>query len=75
MHDPGAVASEKVNDAVPHASVAVGVAKDGVAGQVIVDGAGNALMVGAVLSITVMACEAVAILLQPSLAVNVLVTV
>ena len=61
--------------AVPQASDAVGVAKDGVAGHVIVDGAGNALMVGAVLSITVMACEAVVILLHPSLAVNVLVTV
>ena len=39
------------------------------------DGAGNVLMVGGVLSITVMACDAVAILLQPSLAVHVLVTV
>ena len=41
----------------------------------IVDGAGNALMVGGVLSVTVMDCEAVAALLQPSLAVHVLVMV
>ena len=40
-----------------------------------VDGAGNALMVGGVLSITVIACDAVVILLQPSVAVHVLVTV
>ena len=69
------MASLKVSDAVPHASDAVGVAKDGTAGQVIVDGAGNALIVGGVLSVTVMDCEAVVILLQPSAAVHVLVTV
>ena len=45
------------------------------AGQLIVDGAGSALMVGGVLSVTVIDCEAVAVLLQPSVAVHFLVTV
>ena len=53
------MASVKLNDAVPHASDAVGVAKDGTAGQKIVDGAGSAEIVGTELSVTVMDCEAV----------------
>jgi hypothetical protein len=51
------------------------VANAGDAGQNIVDGAGNALIVGAVLSITVTCCDAVAVLPQASVAVHVLVTV
>ena len=60
--------------AVLHASLAVGVVKDGVAGQVTVLAAGNALTTGGVLSITAMVCDAVAVLLQASFAVQVLVT-
>ena len=60
--------------AVLQASLAVGVVKDGVAGQVTVLAAGNAPMTGGVLSITVIICDAVAILLQTSFAVQVLVT-
>ena len=45
------VTSADVNvNALPHASVAVAVAKLGVAGQLIVDGAGNAAITGAVIS-------------------------
>ena len=64
-----------VTVALPQASDAVGVAKDGVAGQLIVVAAGNADNVGGVLSITVITCEAVAVLPHASVAVNVLVTV
>jgi hypothetical protein len=50
-HAPLVVASTKVRlNALPHASVAVAVAKTGVAGQLIVDGAGSAAMTGAVIS-------------------------
>ena len=49
----------KLNEAVPHASVAVGVAKDGTAGQKIVVGPGSAEIVGTELSVTVIDCEAV----------------
>ena len=59
---------------VLHASLVVGVVKAGVAGQVTVLTAGNAAMVGGVLSTTDMVCDAVAILLQTSFAVQVLVT-
>ena len=68
------VTSAKVSVAVLHASLAVGVVNDGVAGQVTVLAAGSAPMVGGVLSITDMLCDAVAVLLQPSFAVQVLVT-
>ena len=57
-----------------HASLAVGVVKDGVAGQVTVLAAGNALITGGVLSTTDIVCDAVAVLLQTSFAVQVLVT-
>lgn len=60
--------------ALPHASVAVAVVKEGVAGQLIVDSAGNAAMTGAVISCTLMVCDAVDILPQASVAVQVLVT-
>ena len=56
------------------ASLAVGVVNDGVAGQVTVLAAGNAPIVGGVLSTTDMVCDAVAVLLQASFAVHVLVT-
>ena len=73
-HEPGVVTSAKVNVAAPQASVAVGVANDGVAGQLIVVRPGNAEIVGAVMSRTVIVCEAVDVLLQPSTAVQVRVT-
>ena len=60
--------------AVLHASLAVGVVKDGVAGQVTVLAAGNALITGGVLSTTAIVCNAVVVLLQTSFAVQVLVT-
>ena len=74
-HDPGVVASVNVTVAVPHASLAVGELNVGAAGQEIVEGPPTPVNVGGILSITVMACEAVVILLQPSVAVHVLVTV
>jgi hypothetical protein len=72
---PGVVTSFEVNvKALPHASVAETTANTGVAGQSIVDGAGKAAMTGAVLSITLMVCEAVDELPQASVAVHILVT-
>lgn len=59
---------------LPQASVAVAVAKTGVAGQLIVDAAGKAAMTGAVLSTTLIVWEAVDTLPHPSVAVHVLVT-
>ena len=50
-HAPFVVASTKVNvNALPHASVAVATANTGVAGQLIVDGAGSTAITGAVIS-------------------------
>ena len=70
------VTSAKVNvNALPQASVAVAVANCGVAGQSIVDGAGNASITGAVVSVTVMVCEAVDAFPQESVAVHVLTVV
>ena len=60
--------------AVPQASLAVGVVKDGVAGQFTVLAAGSAPIVGGILSMTAIVCDAVAVLLHPSFAVHVLVT-
>jgi len=74
-HEPGVVTSAKVNVTSPQASVAVGVAKSGVAGQVMVERPGNAEITGAELSLTVMLCDAVAVLLQPSTAVQLRVMV
>ena len=59
---------------VLQASLAVGVVKDGVAGQVTVLAEGSAPIVGGVLSTTLIVCDAVAVLLQASFAVQVLVT-
>ena len=75
-HEPGVVTSLEDKVTVgSQTSVAVGVAKPGVAGQSIVVAAGNAEIVGAVMSLTVIICEAVAVLPQSSVAVHVLVTV
>ena len=59
---------------LPQASVAVAVAKLGVAGQEIVLGAGKSEITGAVLSITLIVCDAVDAFPQASVAVQVLVT-
>jgi len=68
------VTSANVSVTVLQASLVVGVVKAGVAGQVTVLAAGSAPITGGVLSITAMVCDAVAVLLHPSLAVHVLVT-
>src|SRR6266511_1127833 len=73
--EPGVVTSAKVRVAVPpQASVAVGVAKEGVAGHWMVEGPGSAEMTGAVLSSTVMVWLAVLGLPHGSVAVQVRVT-
>ena len=59
---------------LPHSSVAVAVAKLGVAGQLIVDADGKGSMTGAVMSCTLIVCAAVEVLPQSSVAVQVLVT-
>jgi len=51
-HDPGTVTSANVNVGVPQLSVAVGVVHDGVPEHSIVVGAGNAEIVGGVVSST-----------------------
>ena len=56
------------------ASLVVGVVNDGVTGQVTVLGAGRAPIVGGVLLTTDIVCDAVAVLLHASFAVQVLVT-
>ena len=60
---------------LPHTSVAVAVAKFGVAGQDIVEVAGNSEITGAVVSITFIVCDAVETLLQESVAIQVLVNI
>ncbi len=60
--------------ALPQLSVAVATAKTGVAGQLIVVGAGNAARTGAVISCTFIICEAVDEFPHASVAVHVLVT-
>jgi hypothetical protein len=59
----------------PHASLTVGAVKLGVAGQSIVALAPAAPIVGGVISLTVITCEAVAVLAHASVTVHVLVTV
>jgi hypothetical protein len=61
-------------NALPHISEAVAVAKTGVAGQLMVEGAGSVFITGAVISCTFIVCVAVETLLQASVAVQVLVT-
>lgn len=74
-HGPGKVWSLKTRlTAPPQPSLAVAVAKDGVAGHWITEGAGNEEITGAVLSSTIMVCEAVDELPQPSVDVQVLLT-
>ena len=71
---PAVVTSAKVSVAVLQASLAVGVVNDGVPGQVTVLAAGSIPITGGVLSTTDIVCDAVAVLLQTSFAVHVLVT-
>ncbi|MBK9985097.1 MAG: hypothetical protein IPP15_22530 [Saprospiraceae bacterium] len=74
-HSPDVVTSAEVSvNELPQASVAVATAKTGAAGQSIVDGDGNAAITGAVISCTLMVCEALDELPQSSVAVQVLVT-
>src|SRR6185436_5091919 len=74
-HVPAVVVLTKVSDGdASHASVAVAVANEGVAGHSIVDGAGSEAITGAVLSSTEIVCEAVDELPQASVAVQVRVT-
>ncbi len=61
-------------NALPHASVAVATANTGVAGQLIVVGAGSDPITGAVISWTFIVCDAVDTFPHPSVAVQVLVT-
>ena len=68
------VTSANVSVTVLQTSLAVGVVKAGVAGQVTVLAEGSAAIVGGVLSTTLIVCDAVAVLLQASFAVQVLVT-
>ena len=70
-HEPLVVTSAKVNVGVPQLSVAVGVAQDGVPEHSIVVGAGKPEITGGVVSSTLMVCDAVAVLPQPSSAVQV----
>jgi hypothetical protein len=58
----------------PHASVADATANAGVAGQLMVVGAGSVAMTGAVISLTLIVWDAVDELPQPSVAVHVLFT-
>ena len=75
MQLPAAVTSAKVSVTVLQASLVVGVVKAGVPGHVTVLAAGSTPIVGGVLSTTDIVCDAVAVLLHASLAVQVLVTV
>ena len=74
-HAPLIVTSLKLSvNALPHTSVAVATANTGVAGQLIVEGAGSAAMTGAVLSCTLIVCDAVEEFPHASVAVHFLVT-
>ena len=74
-HAPGVVTFWKLSvNALPQASVAVAVAKDGVAGQSMIVAIGSGSITGASISCTVMTCAAVDTLPHPSAAVHVLVT-
>ena len=74
-HVPEVVASvnEREGEA-SHASLAVAAANAGAAGHSMVEGAGSEAITGAVLSSTLMVCEAVDELPHASVAVHVLVT-
>jgi hypothetical protein len=69
------VTSTEVNvNVLPQSSVADATAKTGVAGQSMVDVAGRAAIIGAVMSWTLIVWDAEETLLQASVAVHVLVT-
>ena len=70
-HEPLVVTSANVNVGTPQLSVAVGVAKDGVAEHSIVVGAGKPEMTGGVVSSTLMVWVAVVVLPHRSVAVQV----
>jgi hypothetical protein len=73
--EPGVVTSVKVKiNELPHSSVALAWANNGVAGQSIVVMPGSGSNNGAVISCTLMVCEAVEELPQASVAVHVRVT-
>ena len=79
LYDPAqvplVVASAEVNvKALPHSSLAVAIANEGVAGQLMVTGAGSAAITGAVISWTFIVCDDVDTFPQASVAVQVLVT-
>ena len=74
-HAPLVVTSAKVKlNELPQASDAVAMANTGVEGQLIVVGAGRDAMTGAVISCTLIVCDAVDELPHKSVAVHVLVT-
>jgi Ni,Fe-hydrogenase III small subunit len=69
--EPLVVTSANVRDGIPQLSVAVGVVQEGEPEHSIVVGAGKPEMTGGVVSSTLMVCDAVAVLPQPSSAVQV----
>ena len=74
-HAPDVVTSSDVRvKTLPQLSVAVATANTGVAGQLIVVTAGNGLITGAVISCTLIVCEAVEEFPQASVAVQERVT-
>ena len=74
-HAPLVVTSLNVRlNVLPHRSLAVASVNTGVAGQLIVVGAGSEAMTGAVRSCTLIVCALVELLPQASVAVQVLVT-
>ena len=73
---PCVFTSLKINATSPaQLSVAVGVANSGVAGQFIVDGAGNSEITGSRLSLTVIVCDTLEVFAHASVNVQVLMTV
>jgi hypothetical protein len=73
-HAPGVVTSLKESStSASQRSVAVGVVHEGVASQLIVEGAGSVDIVGGATSSTLIVCVAVVLLPQSSVAVHVLV--
>ncbi len=73
--EPGTVTSTEVSvKRLPQASVALGSAKAGSAGQFMTVGAGRAPNMGAVTSCTCMVCEALELFPQTSVAVQVRIT-
>ncbi len=72
---PGIVSSSKVRLALPQASIVVGSLNSGVAGQAIVASSPTPSISGAVLSTTVIACEALLLLPHQSVTVHSLIIV